>query len=235
MSQWWDEWVKRPFLRTLSEVAWFGPVLTAILVALLVNMLTEALTTWGGVAFGFIVWAILAAITIAFVYFYNWGDRRRRGRGVGTPTDLEHPAQYEGLVFLFSREDTLREAIQHHLPVLRHCWLLVTPQMQPAALKAATHYNGVQFSIEPVSDLYNTRACFDIACNIYEQKAALQQIPLKSMVADITGGTKPMTVGLLLACLKSDVAIQHVPATYDATGKPVGSLPPIVIKLNGGD
>jgi len=54
-------------------------------------------------------------------------------------------------------------------------------------------------------------------------------------VADITGGTKPMTVGLLLACLKSDVAIQHVPATYDATGKPVGSLPPIVIKLNGGD
>ncbi|GIK75184.1 MAG: hypothetical protein BroJett021_41720 [Chloroflexota bacterium] len=235
MNQWWDEWVVRPFIRTLTEVAWFGPVVIAILVSLLVNMFTEALTTWGGVAFGFLVWIFLAAITISFVYGYNWVDRRRRGRGLGTPADRKHPSKYAGLVFLFSREDTLREAIQHHRPALQHCWLIVTPQMQPAALKAANHFDGIQFSIEPLSDLYDTRACFDIVCNIFEQKAGLLHITPAHMVADITGGTKPMTVGLILACIEHGVAIQHVPTAYDVTGKPGGPLSPIVIELTGGD
>jgi len=216
----------------MVEVVWFGPVVTALLVALLVNMLTEALTTWFGIAFGFATWGMLAIATVLFVYIYDWVGKRRRHGSLGTPADRTHPPKYKGLIFLFSREDTLREAIRYHQPILMHCWLIVTPQMQPAALEAASHYAEVQFSIEPVNDLYDTRACFDIAQNIFQQKAALMHIKLEKIVADITGGTKPMTVGLMLASIEHSVAIQHIPTAYDVTGRHQGPLPPIAIELS---
>lgn len=234
MNQWWDEWVKRPFLRALVEIPWFGPVLTAILVALLVNMLTEALTSWGGVGFGFLVWAILAICTVIFVYLYELTRRqqRRKGAALGTPADREHPMQSEGLVFLITNEAALREAIEYHRPVLKHCWLIVTPEMQPVAGGVVNQFKEIQFSLKPISDLYNTRACYDTANHIFEHEAPLQQIPLSQVMADITGGTKPMTVGLLLACVKHGVAVEHVPAVYDKiTHKPIGTLPPIAIEL----
>lgn len=234
MKQWWDEWVKEPFLRTLVEVSWFGPVLTAILVALLVNMLTEALTTWGGVGFGFLVWAVLAACTAIFVYLYELARRRRRRKGtaLGAPADREHPMQSEGLVFLYTNEAALREALGYHRPVLKQCWLVVTPEMQTAAANVISQVKEVQFAVKPISDLYNTRACYDTANHIFEREASLHKIPLSRVMADITGGTKPMTVGLLLACVKHGVAVEHVPAVYDEiTHKPTGTLPPIAIEL----
>lgn len=45
MKAFWAKYVQEPFLRALMEVPWFGPVVSAVLVAMLVNMLTEALTT----------------------------------------------------------------------------------------------------------------------------------------------------------------------------------------------
>jgi hypothetical protein len=234
MNHWWDEWVIRPFVRTMTEVAWFGPVLTATLVALLVNMLTEALTSWGGVGFGFLVWAVLAGCTVMFVYLYDltWRRRRRQGTALGTPADREHPMQSEGLVFLFTNEPALREAIKHHGAVLKHCWLIVTPEMQTAVSNVISQFKEIQFSLKPISDLYNTRACYDTANHIFEHETTLQQIPLSRMMADITGGTKPMTVGLFLACVKHGVAVEHVPAIYDEiTRKPIGTLPPIAIEL----
>ncbi|HAJ36712.1 MAG TPA: hypothetical protein DCL15_13585 [Chloroflexi bacterium] len=235
MKQWWDEWVKEPFLRILVEVSWFGPVLTAILVALLVNMLTEALTSWGGVGFGFLVWAVLAACTVTFVYLYELARRRRRreGTALGMPADREHPKQSKGLVFLYTNDAALREAIEYHRPVLKHCWLVVTPELQTAAANVIGQMEEIHFAVKPISDLYNTRACYDTANHIFEREAPLQQIPLSQVMADITGGTKPMTVGLLLACVKHGVAVEHVPALYDKiTHKPIGTLPPIAIELS---
>ncbi len=44
-----DRWVRAPFQRAQVELPWFGPVFSAVVVALLINVLTEALTTWAGV------------------------------------------------------------------------------------------------------------------------------------------------------------------------------------------
>jgi len=114
----WSKYVQEPFLRALTEIPWFGPVVSAVLVALLVNILTEALTAWGGLWLGWGAVAGLAVATAAFVYIYAVSESRRRERGFGPLTDLSQPDKRRGLIFLFSREDTLREAIDYHRPAL---------------------------------------------------------------------------------------------------------------------
>jgi hypothetical protein len=225
----WSKHVHEPFLRALAQVPWFGPVVSAVLVALLVNILTEALTAWGGLWLGWGAVAALALATAAFVYAYSAAESRRRLRGLGPLADLENPARHRGLVFLFSREETLREAIVYHRPALQHCWLLVTPEMQGQAGQAINHFPEVAFTLHPLRDRYDSQGCYQTAREVYRREAPRLGLAPEEVIADITGGTKPMTLGLILACLEGGYPIQHVPTAFDAAGKPTGPLPPIQI------
>ncbi|HID61243.1 MAG TPA: hypothetical protein EYP49_00635 [Anaerolineae bacterium] len=227
----WSKYIREPFLRALTEVPWFGPVVSAVLVALLVNILTEALTTWGGLWLGWAVVGVLAAATVAFVYAYHLSETRRRRRGLGPLIDLPNPEKHQGLIFLFSREDTLREAIKYHRPALEHCWLLVTPEMRDQAARALDHFPDLPFTLHPLGDRYDSQTCYETVRDIYRREAPRLGIPPERVIADITGGTKPMTLGMIVACLEGDYPIEHVPTAFDTTGRPTGPLPPIQIKM----
>ena len=71
--------------------------------------------------------------------------------------------------------------------------------------------------------------------DIYQREASRQGISSKQVIADITGGTKPMTMGMIIACLQGDYSIQHVPTAHNATGQPTGPLPPIQIRVQRGE
>lgn len=231
MKTLWSKYVRQPFLRALAEVPWFGPVVSAVLVALLVNLLTEALTTWGGLWLGWGAVAILVLATVAFAHAYTVSESRRRGQGLGPITDLPNPQKHQGLIFLFSREETLREAIQYHQPRLEHCWLLVTPEMRERATSVMSHFPDLSFTLHPLGDRYDSQACYQTVLDIYRRGASRQGIPPKQVIADITGGTKPMTMGLIVACLEGDYPIEHVPTAFNAAGQPTGPLPPIQIRV----
>ena len=233
MTRLWTKYVRIPFLRALSEVPWFGPVVSAVLLAMLVNLLTDALTTWGGLWLGWVVIGVLALSAVAFVYAYHVSESRRRARDL-EPIDMPNPDKHRGLIFLFSREDTLREAIQYHQPALEHCWLLVTPEMQPQAQAAMGHFPDVRFAIHPIPDRYNTQACYQDVRHIYEQDALRLGIAPQEIIADITGGTKPMAMGMIVACLDGSFPIEHIPTAYDVAGQPTGPLPPIEIRVQRG-
>jgi hypothetical protein len=231
MKTLWAKYVREPFLRVLTEVPWFGPVVSAVLVALLVNILTEALTAWGGLWLGWGAVAVLALATVAFAHAYTVSESRRRGRGLGPLAAFPHPQRHRGLIFLFSREDTLREAIQYHQPTLEHCWLLVTPEMRDRATSVVSRFPDLPFTIHPLGDRYDSQACYQTVLDIYQRGASHQGIPPKQVIADITGGTKPMTMGMIVACLEGDYPIEHVPTAFDAAGQPTGPLPPIQIRV----
>lgn len=171
---------------------------------------------------------------MAFVYIYSVSEARRRRRGLGSIADRPNPNKHRGLIFLFSREDTLREAIRYHQPALEHCWLLVTPEMQDPASQAISHFPDLRFTLHPLSDRYDSQACYRIVHDIYRHEAPRLGIPPEHVISDITGGTKPMTVGMLLACLEGDYPIEHVPTAFDASGRPTGPLPPIQITVQRG-
>ena len=229
MRTFWNKRVRWPFERALVEVPWFGPVVSAVLVALLVNMFTEALTAWGGLWLGWMVIAVLAVATLAFVYAYAASESRRRTRGLGPVVDRPNPPQGRGLIFLFSREDTLREAIFYHRPALSHCWLVVTPEMQERAAGVVGHYPALSFTLHPLADRYDSQGCYQIVADIYRDEALRRGFAPREVIADITGGTKPMTLGMIVACLEGGHAIEYVPTAYDAARQPTGPLPPIQI------
>jgi hypothetical protein len=225
----WHRYVRAPFEGALAEVPWFGPVVSAVLVALLVNVLTEALTSWGGLGLSWAAVAILAVVTLAFVYAYAASESRRRQKGLGPIADRPSPPQGRGLIFLFSREDTLREAIAYHRPRLAHCWLLVTPEMRERATHAVNRFPGLSFTLHALGDRYDSQGCYQTVVDIYREEAPRRGLSPRQVIADITGGTKPMTLGMIVACLEGDYPIEHVPAAFDATGQPTGPLPPIQI------
>ena len=150
-----------------------------------------------------------------------------------------HSGPGKAQVILFSREGTLREAIQYHQPVLEHCWLLVTPEMQDRAKQAMGHFPDLRFTLHALGDRYDSQACYQTVCGIYQREASRLDVPPEQVIADITGGTKPMTMGMIVACLDGGYPIEHVPTAFDADGHPTGPLPPIQIVVqrgaNGGE
>ena len=64
---------------------------------------------------------------------------------------------------------------------------------------------------------------------IYRQEATRLGLAPDDVIADITGGTKPMTMGMIVACLEGGHPIEHVPTAFNAAGQPTGPLPPIQI------
>ena len=234
MKNFWNKVIKGPFLRAMRQVPWFGPVVSALLVTMAVDLLTQAVTSWGGLWLGWVVVAALLAVCVVFVYAYTLSESRRPQQGLGTLTDLPHPGQYRGLIFLFSREDTLRQAIRHHQPVLEHCWLLVTPQMRERATTFEGEFPDLSFTPYPLADHYDSQGCYRAVAKIYQEDAPRLEIPPERVIADITGGTKPMTLGMVMACLevKPSYPMQHVPTVFDATEQATRPMEPIQILVN---
>jgi hypothetical protein len=232
MKSLWRRYLGDPFAHAMVELPWFGPVFSGIVVAFVVNLLTTWLTEIGGAAIAWPTVALLAGLTVAFVIAYHQREVRRRGVGIGAPIDLPNPKQYKGLVFLFSRADTLREAINYHRPQLLHCWLIVTPHMQARAMETIGQITDVRFSIHALENHFDTEACYRAVRHIFQEEAPQQHIAPSDIIADMTGGTKPMTAGLLVACLEGEYALEHIPTRFDSAGNPTGPLPPIQILLH---
>lgn len=236
MKQQWIRKVSEPFQETLFEVSWFGPVVSAVLVAMMVELILEALFTWGGLVLGAVGVGLLLIGTVTFVFFYHRSRQRMRA-SISKIADLPSPRKHQGLIFIFSYEQTLREAVKYHLP--EYCWLLVTPKMQQPAAQSIAAINAdcpeIQFDTVPIPNLYDTQACYQAVRKVYQQEADLNNLEPKDIISDITGGTKPMTMGMILACLEGDYPIEHVPTEFDpVTGRPRGPLPPIQISVQRG-
>ncbi len=227
----WNRLIWQPFQRAFDELPWFAPVFSSVLVATLINILTTALTEIGGWRFTWGIIVVLAVATVGFVYFYHERRRRYIELGIGIPIDIQSPRRHRGLVFLFSRGETLNAAIDYHLPELEQCWVVVTSDMQTKAEEAIGKHSKVRFSLVTIDSLYDTTACYNAVRNIFQQQAALVHIPTNAIIADITGGTKPMSVGMYLACLEGGHTVEHIPTRFDTNGNPLGPLPPIEIRL----
>lgn len=74
MKKHWNRYVREPLLRTMIGVPWFGPVVMAVLVSLIINVLTTALVQWGGLALAWMVVAVAVLLATAFVVTYE--DRK---------------------------------------------------------------------------------------------------------------------------------------------------------------
>ena len=219
----------RPFLETRAPLLF---LIGSIALAILGNAIYEFFTSTFGATPEFLIALVIG--TVLIFIFVNIGFRQLLrtldARKVTIRNDVQPDQQAEphaGLILPVSLTRPGPEAaiIDWHLrnATLRHCWLLVTPEVRDEGRKLSDlRQNLLERGVEP----HNVPLPDSVqADRVYTQvqdtiMRARQLTDAHPLIADITGGTKAMTAGTLLACLDTDVAVQYWSTPRDSAGIP---------------
>lgn len=137
---------------------------------------------------------------------------------------------------------TLLTAIKAHGSSLEHIWLLGTADPEQgkgsgSIFEPLTEYIlrnqeslGIEKKVEihhlePIPMNYDTQVteCARRAVDEVFDHAADYGLKQRDIIADCTGGTKSMTLGVILACLEEDRDIQLIGSEYKPDGWPDGA------------
>lgn len=230
MRKWLRRYVTAPLTQTLAEASWFGFVTSAILLAAVVNVLSGVLLETMGALGTVLILATLALLTLAFANWYAW---RRRRQIAAVIMERPHPQPRQGLIVMVTGAPTAAKAIEYHASALRHLWLIVTPAMRKEALdlRAKVEETGVQCHPLDLTQEYDASGCYALVKRVFEQLAPDAGLAQGDVVADMTGGTKPMTAGMVLACNDLGAALEHVPTKFVGDGQPTVPLDPIEVVI----
>lgn len=151
-------------------------------------------------------------------------------------TEEQRTNQRRGLILLIGpQKGASPSTIEYHLPVLQHCWLIGTHQSLITAEQLAHSYPSVvchwgegPYLVNP-DEITSTYKSVSHILEIERQKAGIE---ISEVIADITGGLKPMTAGLTLACIDHKCNMQYMKAPRDASGIIVPGGTPVPIKID---
>ncbi|MEI7769216.1 MAG: hypothetical protein WCI67_04460 [Chloroflexales bacterium] len=154
---------------------------------------------------------------------------------------LPHPA----LVLLVSANKNApeRDMIVHHRQraTLRHCWLIVTPAVRALGrhedLRYELHSHNVEAHLLDLEDARQAQGSYAQVRRAVREARALLGSEV-AVIVDITGGTKPMTAGAVLACRETGAAMEYaVHIQSRGSGGPVQGVPsaPILITFADGE
>jgi hypothetical protein len=202
--------------------------------------------TWANGLPPFIVLVLTIGTVIALA---AWQGRRIKA-GIGTkfgPAALSQPEGKRGIILLVSRTESAMEAIRYHYitkATLRYVWLLPSNDIEcerfgssslPDAIKIqdecgklkeqVKREQGVERPLDVMihqggvspADAQDT---FDAVNRIY-RTAFKQGLQPSDIIVDFTGGTKPMSVGMIMAALPVERTLQYIafnPATRQMYG-----------------
>lgn len=149
--------------------------------------------------------------------------------------DEERPQLMPGLVALVSPEavpggaSTLTQAafhaIDYHRAALRHCWLIASAGDR-GSLVAATWLaayctqRGITAHVWHVQDAAQIDETLALVRWIYAVAVADAALLPRDVVADLTGGTKPMSIGVWLAC-QGQAPMQYMVRQPDGISVPL--------------
>ncbi|HNP69881.1 MAG TPA: hypothetical protein PLO33_14610 [Kouleothrix sp.] len=166
--------------------------------------------------------------------------RQQRTQQIPRPATLASaaPPAARGLVVLISpRRPTERledmasyQALLYHRQ-LTHCWLIATSGeggSLATAHELARYFSGVQSAIWQVLDPIHADETFALVERIFTIDLPDAGLTASDVLADITGGTKPMTAGMVLAC-------GHQRAMQYMVYQPAGPSLPVALRVQAGD
>lgn len=180
----------------------------------------------------------IAVITLSILLFAIgvvwWSLAQRLARAFDIPFQIKQKQlkqQYRGLILLVSRVEACETAIRFHLPRLQRCWLICSTQSLEIAEQLRQQFPTVCVDHPIViNDVYQPLEVYDRVREIYRDRLP-QSWQESEVIADYTGMTVHASVGLVLACVKTQRPLQYTPAKLDAQGRAIGSLAPIRILL----
>lgn len=178
-----------------------------------------------------------------FLLFFTayLGDLWERVRHLFSRTETNPPSmeftdevrRRSGLVVLVSAgpDPPAAGAITYHSEdrSLKHCWLVTGPgegesssESNAETLKALWEPKGVHVEIIKLGNAFDAEEAFLKTQVVYEVALGIHKLTIEDLIADFTGGTKPMTMGLVLATVERGIDLQYMQAVQtDDRGRAV--------------
>ncbi|HKZ78457.1 MAG TPA: hypothetical protein VI750_05920 [Pyrinomonadaceae bacterium] len=218
-------------LRRMGLPGWtlLGVAVSATVISyggkLLEHILESPFQGFSSGARGILISLALIALALSPVML-AWLWQRSRFIGSASIREGEPPERKRGLILLVSRPESAMHAVEFHFQdgsgPLETVWLI------PSNGQEADRYGGATWEVaeairEHIKELSNNRLrveihetgvspgdaqdTFDYVNRIFRRRTYNSS----EIIADFTGGTKPMTVGMVMACLPRDRELQYVP------------------------
>jgi len=165
-----------------------------------------------------------------------WQSSQRQNSSGFVRNGLQHPEGKRGLILLVSKPESAMYAIAFHYQQgeLEQVWLLPSdgsdakqfgastlPKAQEIQQRCMQDFPGLQVEvIERGVSPADSQDTFDWVNRIYRQS----RYEPSDLIADFTGGTKPMAVGMIMACLPAERELEYVSYTQES-----GSQGPFVV------
>lgn len=217
-------------------------VVFLIVSALLLPLFTELASSWLQTTLGrtpsqllqLLAIVVSSMVTLGVLY---WALGKQR------PLELvpeeARPERFAGLIVLvgMGQQAGSRKTLSHDLAIayhldqetaggepLRVCWLIATGGERGSvtvAMEVRDKYrHRCTLHIRTLRDAFDVEEAYQVVHDIYTHEATEQGLTPEQIIADFTGGTKPMTAGMVLACR------ERWPMQYMTGGTPpIASLP----------
>ncbi len=209
----------------LLGVFFFGLLAVGLLTDMVYDLLTAPVGSLPVAWRPFVAAAVLAAVAYAL---YRWDSRERKGEMEFDESRLASP--HLGLIWLFGpgRFGHFLVALERHRQGggAAHCWLVMQDvgpvQENFARLQQRLLEDGVATRLHRVYiPKLEVQAAYEAVQTVFQREAEEKGLRPDQVIADITGGTKPMTAGMLLAALTTGGALEYVESERDADGNPI--------------
>ncbi len=179
---------------------------------------------------------IAAAFLTALAYWLYWRDRQRKPDVQVDVDESRLAPPHAGLIWLFGpgRFDHLLFALEHHRERggAAHCWLVMQniEPVREAYGQLSQQLLGQETKLHPfyVEEL-DVQATYQAVRTIVEREATEAGLTPEQVIADVTGGPKPMTTGMVLAALTHDSALEYVESERDTEGNPIPGTQRVVL------
>ncbi|MFW6096871.1 MAG: hypothetical protein ACOC9Z_02285 [Chloroflexota bacterium] len=181
-------------------------------------------------------WLALGSLFIAVVALVVTSRRTPTPGRVGIREELK-PNQRKGLIVLSGpTEASAPDAIEYHLPILEHCWIVSTKASVGTAAELHRRYESERVHIH-YGSLYEVdedqiESTYDLVTHILENEASEYELTVDDLIGDITGGLKPMTAGMTLACLARRCDLQYMKALRNEEGEILEGAQPEPIQID---
>ena len=207
---------------TLAEFLIAPPrTVTGVLALLSFGILGNVLAGLSGLAAGSSVWLLalwVPSIGLLLVALWLLTVLRRRATPRVLVPDDQRPVKHRGLIVLVGtgrpKEDPLVQsaasAIDYHRSIepnvgLQCCWLIATAGENgsvPVADALKQRYQGQNLTvhIRVVADPFQIQETYNLVQRIYTEEVPRAGLAEHEVIADFTGGVKPMSAGMILAC-----------------------------------
>jgi len=207
-----------------------GTAALTVAVTVMYDTVKESLGLWGG-------WGLALFLVVVAVAAITYQAVRRQVVGQVDISEEMKPKPRRGLILLVSPHlGTAPYAIEYHLGTLEACWLLASPDSVKVAEQLYETYRDqipyIAYGTSYTVDADEVEETYIQVLLIYERELPRYGLKVEEVIADITGGQKPMTAGMALACLAKNLEMQYMKARRSEQGEPDRSVPPVPVKID---